>query len=151
MSPATPLNASIKQIFVMIRQKDADWILISCTLSLCTFECCCCYEESLQQPTVASPRGSKKKRGASHLHLNCWCVLQASTTVDIMRPLTDEETATLFEKLANYIGKDIEKVIFLFFATIALLNSCCSGLMKRPPIDVHGFVVLCSFASCCDA
>jgi UPF0113 Pre-PUA domain len=37
-----------------------------------------------------------------------------------MRPLTDEETATLFEKLANYIGKDIEKVTFLFAQPLSL-------------------------------
>lgn len=28
-----------------------------------------------------------------------------------MRPLTDEETKVLFEKLANYIGKNIEQLI----------------------------------------
>jgi hypothetical protein len=48
-----------------------------------------------------------------------------------MRPLTDEETATLFEKLANYIGKDIEKVIFLFFATIAV-DTCCRSFDEGP-------------------
>jgi UPF0113 Pre-PUA domain len=51
-----------------------------------------------------------------------------------MRPLTDEETATLFEKLANYIGKDIEKVIFLFFATIALKTLAVVVLMKCAPV-----------------
>lgn len=28
-----------------------------------------------------------------------------------MRPLTDDETKVLFEKLANYIGKNIEQLI----------------------------------------
>lgn len=28
-----------------------------------------------------------------------------------MRPLTDDETKVLFEKLANYIGKNIEHLI----------------------------------------
>lgn len=31
--------------------------------------------------------------------------------VVVMRPLTDDETKVLFEKLANYIGKNIEQLI----------------------------------------
>lgn len=57
-------------------------------------------------------RGEKEtERPERWLARACWTPRSRRVHGSIMRPLTDDETKVLFEKLANYIGKNIEQLI----------------------------------------
>ncbi|CAM9861687.1 unnamed protein product [Phaeothamnion confervicola] len=81
--------------------------------------CNCFASQTLPEQFLAARRDhTNNKQQVEGKHLVCACIFNLNAQsgkvnhqYHTMRPLTDEETKVLFEKLANYIGKSIEQLI----------------------------------------